>query len=541
MVVSQLSFRLFGSPQIEIDGRPVEFGRHKAMALCAYLAVTAQRHRRDALATLFWPWQDQSSARASLRRVLHTATRAVGSERFALTRETIGLVQDPDLWVDVLQFKQAVGAPRRDRSGEQADAAWMGQLKTATDLYRGDFLAGFTLRDTADFDTWQYMTAQDLRLSAVTMLQQLAESHMECARFEQAITFAQRWLSLDPLDERAHRSLIRLYAGAGNRTQALHQYDQCRRLLEDELGVTPELETIDLIDDVRANRFAAATAESRPSARPVVETGNADTQTGSQAMPIAASYPAVQPVLSEIRTVTALSLAVEYGEDKVTATSSHAETAALEEFKQAVYTLSEGVDAVIHHLGSDGGLLFFGLVRIHEDDAERALHIAFELVRLATEGRIRIAIGIKSGEAFVTGNGVSGNDLLVVGGSLASQTAMLQRRAALGQVLVDRHTWRRTRNAYHMARLSTTERTQGVAAPVYIATGPMAQPLKSRGILGLQSELIGRENRVGRPTRRLSRNFGWTGQARLRNRQRRPRQVASDWRTTRGPRTRSTG
>ena len=487
--MSQLSFRLFGSPQIEIDGRPVDFGRHKAMALCAYLAVTAQPHRRDTLATLFWPWQDQSSARASLRRVLHTATRAVGSERFALTRETIGLVQGPDLWVDVLQFRQAVEASGRAPSGQQADAARMGKLSAATDLYRGDFLAGFTLRDTPDFDTWQYITAQDLRRSAVSLLQQLAEFHLECAEFEPAITFAQHWLSLDPLDERAHRTLIRLHAGAGNRTQALHQYDQCCRLLENELGVTPEPETIDLIDDVRTNRFAVASAaESGSSTTPVVELGNADPQTDPQTIPTAAPYPVAQPILSEIRTLTALSLAVEYGEEEVAATSPHAETAGLEEFKQAVHTLSESVDAAIDHLGSDGGLLFFGLSRSHEDDAERALHVAFELVRLAAECHIRIAIGIKSGEASV-----SGDDLPVVGGSLASRTAMLQRKAALGQVLVDRHTWRRTRDAYHMAPLSTAERAQGVGGPVYIAGGPMAQPLKSRGILGLQSELIGRE------------------------------------------------
>ena len=261
--------------------------------------------------------------------------------------------------------------------------------------------------------------------------------------------------------------------------------------------MTPEPETVDLIDDVRANQFAAApTEKSGASAPPAVEVGSSITQIGHQAIVKPASHPTAQPVLSEIRTLTALSLAVEYGEDEVAATSSHPETAALEEFKQAVHTLSESVKAAIDHLGSDGGLLFFGLPRSHEDDAERALHVAFELVRLAAECRIRIAIGVKSGEAFVTGNDILAMISPVVGGSLASQTAMLQRRAALGQVLVDRHTWRRTRDAYHMASLSTAERAQGIAGPIYIATGPMAQPLKSRGILGLQSELIGRENEL---------------------------------------------
>lgn len=62
--MSCLSLSLLGPPRLEMDGEPVQIGRRKALALLVYLAVTKRLHSRDALATLFWPEYDQSSARA---------------------------------------------------------------------------------------------------------------------------------------------------------------------------------------------------------------------------------------------------------------------------------------------------------------------------------------------------------------------------------------------------------------------------------------------------------------------------------------------
>ena len=60
-----LSLSLLGPPLVELDGQPIQLGRHKALALLAYLAVTRRSHSRDALATLLWPDLNQSAARAA--------------------------------------------------------------------------------------------------------------------------------------------------------------------------------------------------------------------------------------------------------------------------------------------------------------------------------------------------------------------------------------------------------------------------------------------------------------------------------------------
>ena len=53
--MSKLKLFLLDTPQLEIDGRPIELERRKALALLAYLAVTEKSHGRDSLAALLWP------------------------------------------------------------------------------------------------------------------------------------------------------------------------------------------------------------------------------------------------------------------------------------------------------------------------------------------------------------------------------------------------------------------------------------------------------------------------------------------------------
>jgi DNA-binding SARP family transcriptional activator len=94
--VSSLALYLLGPPRVERDGEPVTIDRRKALALLAYLAITRQEHRRDTLATLFWPELDQSQARAGLRNALMSLRKALGEGWLDVDRESVGLNPDAD-------------------------------------------------------------------------------------------------------------------------------------------------------------------------------------------------------------------------------------------------------------------------------------------------------------------------------------------------------------------------------------------------------------------------------------------------------------
>ena len=174
-----------------------------------------------------------------------------------IDRDTVSLVPGAGLWVDVAEFRARLAACRT-HGHPAADVchACLAPLAEAAALYRDDFLAGFTLRDSAEFDDWQFMQAETLRGELAEALEKLAHGQSARGDFAGALVSARRWLALDPLREEAHRQVMRLYAWADQRNAALRQYRSCVRILEQELGVAPLAETTELYEVVKGNRLS---------------------------------------------------------------------------------------------------------------------------------------------------------------------------------------------------------------------------------------------------------------------------------------------
>jgi predicted ATPase/DNA-binding SARP family transcriptional activator len=274
-----LKLCLPGAPRIELDGAPVQVDRRKAVALLAYLALTGQSHSRETLAALFWPEYEPGRAYAYLRRALWALNQALGEGWLLADRETVGLNRDAasstgtgrTLWLDVDRFRQLLAACQAHGHAEtEVCAACLPPLTQAAELYQGDFLAGFTLRDSPQFDEWQFFQAESLRQELVGALERLARYHGAQGAFEPAIAYARRWLALDPLHEPAHRHLMELYARAGQRPAALRQYQEYVRVLREELDAPPEEETTTLYERIRAKELDKADERMSEDASPSV-------------------------------------------------------------------------------------------------------------------------------------------------------------------------------------------------------------------------------------------------------------------------------
>ena len=249
--MSTLNLRLLGPPCIEIDDQPLTFGRRKSLALLAHLAVKAEAQPRDTLATLLWPHSGQRQARGLLRRELSALKHTLADGWLTSTGDMVSLPLGQDVQLDVRAFNDLLNA-------DTENAPDLSRLAAAVDLYRGDFLAGFTLDDCPDFDDWQFFQAEGYRLSLLHALDRLVNGHSGRREWQIAIDYARRRLALDPLHEPIQRALIRLYALTGQAAAALHQYQECKDLLYRELGAPPEAETTDLYEAVRTRRFPPA-------------------------------------------------------------------------------------------------------------------------------------------------------------------------------------------------------------------------------------------------------------------------------------------
>jgi len=277
--MSTIRLYLLGTPRIERDGEEIELGLRKAVALAVYLAIKKQPQSRDLLAGLFWPESDQSSALANLRRTLYQVKKAIGDDILEVSGDTLYISDDLDLWIDAREFRRLTaegleqGRPnqalsREDKSYAKASEiskiseVWTTQneldrlrsLQEAASLYAGDFMEGFYLPDSPAFDEWQFFEREALRGELARILERLARASLLQGEPEAGIQFARRWLGLDPLHEPAHRLLMELYARTGQQAAALRQYQECRRLLEDSLGVEPEAETQALFEAIQARK-----------------------------------------------------------------------------------------------------------------------------------------------------------------------------------------------------------------------------------------------------------------------------------------------
>src|SRR5579863_9755855 len=162
--MSVLSLFLFGVPRIEIDGTSMSVDTRKAVALIAYLAITRQQYSRDSLATLLWSEYDQSHARAALRRTLSTLNKALKGNWLNIDKETIGLNFHADLQIDVQVFCRLLAeCETHGHPASETCTACEQPLTAAVALYQGDFLAGFSLRDSPEFDDWQFYQSDTLR------------------------------------------------------------------------------------------------------------------------------------------------------------------------------------------------------------------------------------------------------------------------------------------------------------------------------------------------------------------------------------------
>jgi DNA-binding SARP family transcriptional activator len=262
--MARLSIHLLGPMQVTLDSQAVtRFETEKARALLAYLAVEADRpHRRDLLAELLWPERPAGAAGANLRHTLAALRRAIGDTPAApgvgdqavqpfliVTRQTIQFNSASDAWVDTHTLLGLLHTTLP--SGEQS----IKSLEEAAALCRGAFLEDLSVTDCAALEEWLLLTREHLGRLAIETLHRLAERCEQIGDFRQALEHARRQVGLEPWDEQAQRQVMRLLAFAGQRNAALAQYETCRSVLADALGLEPETETTLLFQRIRDGRL----------------------------------------------------------------------------------------------------------------------------------------------------------------------------------------------------------------------------------------------------------------------------------------------
>ena len=264
-----LRLSLLGSPQILLGDQPLTgFATRKAQALLCYLACagpsgTTQTtpHSRDTLATLLWGEMTEAQAKQNLRTVLPDLRRLVG-DHLRIDRQTVTFDHNSSYWLDVEVLRRDLTPGRlpMDLVVRQA----------AVDLYQGEFLHGFYVRDAPDFEAWVREQREQIYTLVVNALTALVNDYAQAGDAGVALATNRRLLLLEPWSEPTQRQQMLLLAQTGDRAAALAQYESCRRVLAAEFGIEPMPETTAIYEQIRTGDLSSpkSKVQSQPSQVP---------------------------------------------------------------------------------------------------------------------------------------------------------------------------------------------------------------------------------------------------------------------------------
>jgi DNA-binding SARP family transcriptional activator/tetratricopeptide (TPR) repeat protein len=228
-MASRCSVSLLGGFRVEIDGAltPKDAWRHRRAADLVKLLSLAPGHRlnREQAIDALWPHLGPEAGASNLRKAVHYARRALGSDRsVAMEGGIVVLWPEGQLSIDVDGFETLARRALDIDDGALAERAASG--------YAGELLP------EDRFAEWTQGPRERLR-----------------RRHLQVLRLAGRWerlVELDPSDEEAHRELMRGHLQAGNRQAAMRQFERLRRTLHEEVGVGPDPLTVALYEQVLA-------------------------------------------------------------------------------------------------------------------------------------------------------------------------------------------------------------------------------------------------------------------------------------------------
>lgn len=243
--MAALTLRLLGNPEVTVGQQPLSFPTRKVLALLIYLVVEGGMHSRESLMALLWPESPSKNAAVTLRGTLSRLRKSLQAAGQFLVSEAgkVGFDFEQSFDLDLAWLATAV---LPEASPED--------LPAILDLDRGEFLAGFSLPDAPDFDTWAAIQREACQRQVEMVYDRLSQHQLANHESTSAVETAARWVARASLSEVAYRRLMAAQSLAGDRPAALKTYGQCRAMLEQEFGIEPARETAVLAEHISRDR-----------------------------------------------------------------------------------------------------------------------------------------------------------------------------------------------------------------------------------------------------------------------------------------------
>ncbi len=231
----RIVIRSLGRTQVKIGDQLVKLAAWKTQSvrdLFFFILQHMDGVTKEEIGEVFWLEADQQTIRLRFKNSIYRVRHALGTESVTLVDEAYRFNRTLDYDYDVENFLQEFSsAQSTDDQGVKIQ-----HFKNALVLYKGPYLPKI------DYE-WVLIQRENLHQKFLEIAANLIDLLIETKQYQQAIDYSQRAIEIDPCSEAAHRSAMIAYSAMGDKAGMVRQFDKCKKLLLNDLGVTPSPQT----------------------------------------------------------------------------------------------------------------------------------------------------------------------------------------------------------------------------------------------------------------------------------------------------------
>jgi len=248
--VPRLQIKTFGNFQVlrgeTLIGESEWKAKQPKLLLKALIARGAVGVPKDVLIEDLWPEASTASGESNFKVVLHRLRKALepsmsksAGSSYLFLRENLLSLKEGLCQTDLNEYLSL------RQKGKKAESAGDGKravqyYKAAVGLYQGDFLS----EDL--YAPWADLKRTELRAMYIDLLFRIGDLYQQQGSSKKAIECYNSIIKADPVCEEAYQKSMLIYANRGMRAEALRIYEECKRVLEHELGVAPGTTTVSI-------------------------------------------------------------------------------------------------------------------------------------------------------------------------------------------------------------------------------------------------------------------------------------------------------
>ncbi|WP_313341357.1 BTAD domain-containing putative transcriptional regulator [Sedimentibacter sp.] len=222
-----ISVKLLGTPSVKLNNELISFPYKKSEALFYYVVVNKKISREEAI-NMFWSESGEETGKKNLRDALYKIKTSTSENIFSNSKSVIEFSNDLTVESDTDNITEA----------------------NAVNLYTGDFLLNFSVKNCYDFENWMQEKRDYYKEIYIKSIHNKINELISISDYSSIEKYGNILIKNDPYNEKTYRYLMKIHALSEDYNKAIRLYYELSNILKNDLDVEPEIKTKKLFKEI---------------------------------------------------------------------------------------------------------------------------------------------------------------------------------------------------------------------------------------------------------------------------------------------------